>query len=427
MACSDMASSHDTTWTIGINKAKFMKLKGDLAVDVAIVGGGITGVTLAYMLSSEGKRVALIEQGELFSGATSMTTAFITESIDTDYEKMIKMYGARDARLIAESHREAIDEIERIVKKEDIDCEFTRCSNYTYAIKEKERDVLKKEKIAARKIGVSLDLGKEDLGFNHYGFLELKRQAKFHPLKYLNELAREASRNGAKIFENTEVHEIERDVHYTLRTNSGDIEADYVVVATYAPFDKKLYFKKAFYTTYVYELEVEKGFLKEGIYEDLSEPYKYFRVDHFEDYDRVIFGGEDHRGDLPVSEEKNLEALKDYIDDLFAGLDYKVIRKWKGPIVEPVDGLAYIGSYKDSRVFYATGFSGNGMTYGTLAGMIITNKICRKKDERIKEFERIYTADRLPTLRQLAGKGADYSNRLFHGALKNSLKYSESK
>ncbi|MBX4212519.1 FAD-binding oxidoreductase [Candidatus Pacearchaeota archaeon] len=422
-----MTIQKGSTWN-SVRMPHFPRLKSLIDVDVAIIGGGITGITAAYLLSKAGKKVALLEKEILCSGATGLTTAFLTQSVDTDFSELVEMYGTRKASAIAKSHQYAVDRVEDIIRKNKIDCEFVRCSNYSYALDENDAEDLQDETKVMKELGIKARF-KEDnkLKFENQGYIEIPRQAKFHPLKYLSALSKITSANGAQIFEKTEVKEIRGNGPYALKTPSGEVYAQQIIVATYAPFNKKMYFKKAFYDTYVFELKVRKGILKEGIYEDTMDPYHYFRVDRKGTYDRIIIGGEDHRSDIPVNDSKNFQALKQYIKQVFPDIRYRIIRKWDGPIVEPVDGLAYIGPHKDKNIFYATGFSGNGMTYGTLAAHIITNEILGKADAQIRKFASVYDARRMPTFKQLMHKGKDYTRELFHGAVRNSLKYEKGK
>ncbi len=433
-----------STWEDGIKIPKFPALKEskereegdnpeDSGFDVAIIGGGLTGIVTAYLLSQSGKKVAVFEKDKIGFGATGLTTAFLTKLIDTDFRELAEIYDKGTAKLVAESHGQAIDMIERIVKEHKIDCEFMRVSNFVYANDEKEALELRGEEKTDQDLG--LDIKFRDakfgakLGFPNMGFLELKNQAKFHPLKYLFTLAEIAQSQGAQIFENTEIKEIRGRSNdsgpYILKNSRGTVRANKIFVATYAPLGKKLFFKKAFYDTYVFELETTPGVLKPGIYEDNMNPYHYFRVDrlsdndHGMDMDRIIIGGEDHRSDVHVSPQKSWRALESYVHEKFPGLKYKIVRRWRGPIIESVDGLAYIGPHKDPNIFYATAFSGNGMTYAHIAATIVRDLVLGKKNP----FSKIYDANRKPTLKQLAAKGRDYSEEFIHGALKNTFKY----
>lgn len=414
-----MKMKEGTTWDGGTKINSFPQLKNSVHVDVLIIGGGITGITCAYLLSQSKLKVALIEKSKLGFGATGVTTAFLTESIDTYTSDLIKMFGAEKTKSIIGSHKYAINETEKIIKENKIACEFSRCSNYVFSVDEKSAELLEEEEKETLALGIQIYFKKDSkLNFKNSGYLEIKNQAKFHPLKYLSALTKLASKNGVKFFEKTEATKISGENKYLIETPNAKISADKIIVATYAPFNDELYFKRAHYDSYVFELEAKSN-LQDGTYEDTLTPYHYFRVDK----SRIIFGGEDHRSDFPIDDSKCFQALEDYFKKIFPKLKYKIVRKWKGPILESIDGLAYIGNHKDKNIFYATGFSGNGMTYSMIATQIIVYQILGKKDAQLKKFAEIYNPSRIPTLNQLAHKGLDYSKEMIGGAIKNSLKY----
>jgi glycine/D-amino acid oxidase-like deaminating enzyme len=132
----------------------------------------------------------------------------------------------------------------------------------------------------------------------------------------------------------------------------------------------------------------------------------------------MTIGGEDHRNDIPVKSEKNFKALEDYLKCIIPHVKYKKKSRWSGPILEPVDGLAYIGALQDKKIMYAFGFSGNGMTYAAISAQIFTDAVMKRKNR----FAELYRADRIPSLKLLATKGRDYGRELIHGAVRNTLK-----
>ncbi|MBI1833540.1 MAG: FAD-binding oxidoreductase [Candidatus Andersenbacteria bacterium] len=405
-------------WDEGVQMSHFPALTGSEETEVAIIGGGIAGLSAAYLLSQAGIRSVLLEENKIGHGATGVTTAFLTQYIDTEINDLIAMFGQEKARAIFASHAAAIDIIEQIIAEERIDCEFTRCVNYIYANSEDENKKLLDEEKVAHDLGVEMQFKARGLPFTSAGYLELPRQAKFHPLKYVKALVNANRGRGVTMYEETEVKSITSQVSgVLLKTAGGSVHAKHAIVATYAPFDKKLYFKKAFYTTYIIQGSLPKKTVAEGIYEDMANPYHYFRVDRNKEKDRVILGGADHRSDIPMNAEKNFTSLEDYAKKLFPDVSFKVDRRWSGPIIESVDGLAFIGPMQEKNVFYATGFSGNGMTYGTIAAKMATDYI----KGRSNPWQSLYDPMRVPTVKQLAYKGQDYTRELFGGAVKNTI------
>ncbi len=410
-----------TTWQEGITIPAYPPLHTTLETDVAIAGGGITGLLSAYLLAKAGKRVVILEKDKLLKGATGSTTAMITSSIDTDTPDLIEMFGKKEAKLILESHEDAIDLLEKIVKTEKIDCEFKRVPNHLYANDRKEFKILEEEQTALKSLDMGGSLSKTlDLGFKHAGVLTLKKQAKYHPVKFLTGLLPVLEGLGVEIYEHTEVTNIDGENPVIVTANGYTVTSDWSITATYHPFDnpKEVFLKKGMYVTYMLELEVPKGKYPEGLYEDQENPYHYFRVDAGKGArgkDRVIFGGEDHRKEVTIS-NKSMKALKEYAEELF-GKKYSVVRQWRGFIEEPSDGLALIGEYDPHRLL-ATAFSGTGMTYSAIAAQLLHDIILGKSNP----YRNIYNPGRMPTMTQLWKKGRDYGEEFFRGAAANLFK-----
>jgi glycine/D-amino acid oxidase-like deaminating enzyme len=415
-----MEISHEPSWAVGRQKVH-PKLKGAMRADVAIIGGGLTGLLTAYLLSNSGKKVVVLESNLVGLGATLYTTAFITRVVDTSLDNLIKMFGTACAKLVWKAGAEAIAMIEAIVQKEKIDCEFGRCSAYIYASNEKEYAVLEREHQIAKRLGFRTALVKNKKAqLTRYGFLEAKEQAKFHPVKFLRGVAKAVEASGGKIFEKSRALSIAEDLHgSTVKTRAGSVTAKDVVVATYMPFNNPATtkYKKVMYRSYVLEVRLSKGIFPEGLYWDSDNPYHYFRIDHRGKFDRMILGGEDHRSDLPVSREKSFAALREYLGELLSGRQYRILRQWTGGVLESVDGLPLIGAYKRHQ-FIATAFSGNGMTYAMVSALLLRDLISGNKNPWTKVFD----PKRAFTLYRIAKKGTDYAEELFEGAIKNSLR-----
>ncbi|MBX4199094.1 FAD-binding oxidoreductase [Candidatus Parcubacteria bacterium] len=401
---------------------EFEPLREDAQADVCIVGGGIAGIWTAYLLSKAGKSVILLEADKLGRAATLYTTAFITQVIDTDLSDLVKMFGDEKAKLSWLAGREAIDQIEAVIQEEKVDCDFMRVPIHTYAKDDKELETLRDEESEVRRLGFNAGLLESPLkGFTNAGAMKMPGQAKYHPMKFLRGLIKAAEKNGVKFHEKAEAAELTPSaggVH--ILTKSGrSVEAKDVVVATYEPFNnpKPTHFKKGMYVTYVYALEIPKDSLEVGLYEDNRNPYHYFRVDDEEDKQTMIVGGEDHRAELGFEEGKSFRALKEFIDDTFTGLKYKVSHKWQGGILEPSDGLPLIGEYAEHQ-YVAAAFSGNGMTYSAISGKILTDLIM----DRGSKYKELYDPKRSLAGKPLLYKFRDYAEEFVGGAVKNLFK-----
>jgi glycine/D-amino acid oxidase-like deaminating enzyme/nitrite reductase/ring-hydroxylating ferredoxin subunit len=351
------------------------------ATDVCIVGGGITGLTTAYLLARAGKRVVVLEAGELGSGETGRTTAHLSSALDDRFEHLEKLHGAERTRLAAESHARAIDSIEEIVRSEQIDCGFRRVDGFLYLGPNDTHETLIEEAEAASRAGLEVELLDVPSGpaLSAGPCLRFGRQAQMNPLRYLAGLVRGIERMGGVIYTRAHVSRFESGVPTRASTDAGEmVTAASLVVATNTPVNDRLviHSKQAAMRTYALAFEIPRGAVPVALYWDNDDPYHYVRIDDTMlggPSDLLIVGGEDHRTgheDRPQPRWDRLEAWTRRIIPQ-AGA---IVRRWSGQVFEPADGLAFIGKNPADGpgVFVATGDSGHGMTHGTIAGLMLT-------------------------------------------------------
>jgi glycine/D-amino acid oxidase-like deaminating enzyme len=376
-------------WLIKNGQPNFPKLSADAEADVVVVGGGIAGVTTAYELAKAGKRVVLLEEARVGEGVTGWTTAFITYATDTPLGRLEQLFGVKQAALAWETGRRAIDEIERIVREEKIDADFARCPAYIYGNSEEDLKRLSSLGNDMRAGGFAASLGKKGLGFVNAGYLCVKDQAKFHPVNYLTALAESAAEAGAMIFENTQATEYSHGSLIAVKTAKGEVRAKQLVLATHRPFQDPddLAARLVSDQTYALEAILPPNTLAEGLYWDSQEPYHYFRVDRNGPKDRIILGGEDRPTGTGRSADR-FTALENFLRELLPDVNFEFTKEWSGEILDTVDGLPFIGrSASDKNVFLASGFSGNGMTFGTASALIISDLILGRVNDAAKLFD----------------------------------------
>src|SRR4030095_4612816 len=351
------------------------------SADVCVVGAGIAGMTIAYLLTCEGKSVIVLDDGPIGGGMTARTTAHLTNALDDRFYELERLFGEEGSRLAAESHTAAIDRVQEIVEAEAIACEFERVDGYLFIPPDGTLKVLDDELPAAHRAGlVSVRrLERAPLkSFDTGPCLHFPRQAQFHPLKYLTGLAKATKREGGRIFTGTHAAEIEEG---TVRTTNGHtVVADAIVVATNCPVNDlvAMHTKQAPYTTYVIGARVKSGSIPSILLwdapQDVSEPYHYVRLEKGEDYDILIVGGEDHKTGQKHDGSQRFGKLEQWTRNRFPIEEIEF--RWSGQVMEPVDSLAFIGRNPgDENIFIATGDSGMGMTHGTIAGMLLTDLI----------------------------------------------------
>lgn len=370
-------------WMATAEVPEFPPLAGDLKTDVCIIGAGIAGLTTAYLLSCAGRQVALIDALGIGAGETGRTTAHFFPP-DEWYVDVESGFGTDKARLVADSFAKAIDLVESIVHREHIDCGFERLDGYLFAFPQNGFKQLDKEYEAARRAGVDVELLARvpGLSFDTGPCVRYKRQAQFHPLKYLNGLANAFVRNGGKIYSGTRALDIDGDDSLqTVHTRGGNVEATSVVVATNTPFNDRvvMHTKQAGYRTYVIGVRVPKNSVPRILLWDTGDPYYYVRLqtpDIAVPHDILIVGGADHKVGQDDHPEHRYDEIEQWVREHFP-MAQEVEYRWSGEVMEPSDGPAYLGRnpMDDKNVYVITGDSGNGMTHCTIGAMLVSDLI----------------------------------------------------
>jgi glycine/D-amino acid oxidase-like deaminating enzyme/nitrite reductase/ring-hydroxylating ferredoxin subunit len=375
-------------WITRTKMPRFGKVTRDVKADVVIIGGGITGITAAYLLKKAGRSVALLERDRCALVDTGHTTAHLTYVTDARLSELVKTFGKDHAQAVWDAGQAALAQIDTLVNEEQIDCGFGRVPGYLNAPWQKDVD-----KAEIERLKEDADLAAE-MGFDSH-FLEsvplakrpgvrFANQAKFHPLRYLAGLLPRIARDGSHIFENSEVTEFQNEP-LGVKVNGHVVRCDYLVIATHVPlmgltglvsatlFQTKL----ASYSSYAVGAKAPKGSLPEAIFSDTDDPYHYLRIDRLPRHDYAIFGGEDHKTGQEADSEACVKRLKETLSSIVPTA--KVDASWTGQVIETPDGLPYIGEIVE-RQFVATGFAGNGMTFGTLGGMMAVDAVLGKKN-----------------------------------------------
>jgi glycine/D-amino acid oxidase-like deaminating enzyme/nitrite reductase/ring-hydroxylating ferredoxin subunit len=345
-------------------------------VDVAIVGAGITGVTAALLLARAGRSVAVLEARRIGEGVTGRTTAHLTEALDTRYTSLISSFGEEGARLAARSARSALHRIALFVDEESIQCEFEQLPGYLFTEDPEQVGELEEEADAARRAGLLVTLVRESaLPFPIAGALRFEDQAQFHPRRYLFSLGKAFVALGGRIFEHTAAHEIVEGEPCRIVTDRGTVTASDVIVAANVPLNKLLLQTKlGHYQSYVLALETGGAPPPAGLFWDTHDPYHYLRVQSLDGHELLLVGGEDHKTGQEQDTEAPYRRLLEYSRSRF---EVRAVRyRWSDQVIETVDGLPYIGANPlSSRVYAATGYSGTGMTFGTLAAVMLSDAV----------------------------------------------------
>jgi glycine/D-amino acid oxidase-like deaminating enzyme/nitrite reductase/ring-hydroxylating ferredoxin subunit len=380
---------NESVWQAGISLRKFPPLSQDKSVDVAVVGGGIVGVTAAFLLQREGLNAILLERDRCGSGDTQHTTAHLTYVTDARLNTLVNDFGKDHAQAAWDAGRAAVEKIHEIQHVEKLGCDFRWVPGYLHSPWEGDDDTkdLKQDADLANELGFDARFVQETPTVERTG-IRFGNQAKFHPLKFIAGLLERLKPNS--VFEQSEVTEIDGDPH-KLKVNGRTVECRFVVIATHVPLQGKtglvpatLFQTKIYpYSSYVIGAKAPKGTVPEALYWDTMEPYYYLRVDSRDDHDYLIFGGLDHKtGQGP--EGYPFSKLKEVL--LRKVPNARVDREWSGQVVETADGLPFIGETAAGQ-FTGTGFSGNGMTFGVLTAMMAADAAMGRSNPWSKLFD----------------------------------------
>jgi glycine/D-amino acid oxidase-like deaminating enzyme/nitrite reductase/ring-hydroxylating ferredoxin subunit len=357
-------------------------LRADTRADVCVVGNGIAGLTTAYRLAAAGHEVVVLDERDLCGGQSARTSGHLCSALDDRFFELESLFGQDGARLAAQSHAAAVDAIEGICRSEEIECGFTRVDGYlVQSPGDLHAGVLDREFEAASRAGLAVDRvpGAPDVLAVFGDALCFHDQARFHVLHYLAGLARAVERLGGRIHGGTRVDEVEGGSDAGVVTaNGARVRAGAVVVATNVPFNDRLaiHTKQAAYRTYVVALRIAHDAVPDALLWDTVDPYHYVRISHERNGSWLIVGGEDRKCGQDDAPEAHFVELERWTRDHFP-MAGAVGYRWSGQVVEPVDSLAFIGRNPGlaRNVYMVSGDSGNGLTHGTIGGLLLADLI----------------------------------------------------
>jgi len=378
-------------WLATTPQTDFQMMEKDLAVEVAVIGGGIAGIATAFLLKQAGVTVAVIEAGRVVESVTGNTTAKITSQHALIYDYLISQFGEDNARLYGEAQQAAIEKIASLVAEHSIDCDFRRADAYTYTELEEELDKVKAEVEAATRLGLPASFVESTpLPFPVKGAVKFTGQAQFHPRKYLLALVEKIQGNGSYVFEQTRAFDIKDEDPCRIETSAGTITAKSVVLATHFPyFDPNIYFA-AMHPGRSYVLGCRlNGPVPEGMYISAGDGDLHsFRSNPAEDGGTIwMVGGEKHKTGQGGATEERYRRLEQYARERFdiQSIEYR----WSTQDNNTVDRVPYIGklSAGSKNLYVATGFGGWGMTNSHVAAMLLTDMIEGRENPWAEVFD----------------------------------------
>ncbi|TPG68046.1 FAD-dependent oxidoreductase [Brevibacillus laterosporus] len=407
-------------WRDSINLPTFQPVKEDLKVDVVIVGGGITGITAAYLLVKEGLKVALLEANNLLNGTTGHTTAKITAQHGLIYDELINHMGRTKARQYYEANTEALQFIKQTVSEHQIKCDFSQQDAYIYATTEECANKLEKEFEAYQQLNIPGELVHHiPFDIKIHNALSMKNQAQFHPVSYLAHIVQLITANGGLIFENTMAVDLEEGDQPTVITREGQrVTADYVLSCSHFPFYDGLgfYFTRLYaQRSYVIAVKTEKEF-PGGMYISADQPTRSIRSATFNGENIVLIGGDGHKTGQGKDTLEHYKALETFGHEVYGSNE--ILYRWSAQDLVTLDKVPYIGEITANHrnILIATGYRKWGMTNGTAAGLLLRDIVLKRDNPYVDLYRpsRFYIN---PSLKEFFAQNFDVAKHLISGKL----------
>ncbi|SEA73743.1 Glycine/D-amino acid oxidase [Thalassobacillus cyri] len=405
-------------WREDTKLKKFDPLEKDATAEVVIVGGGITGITTAYLLAKEGRDVALLEGSELLNGTTGHTTAKITAQHDLIYYELMQHFGKEGALAYYKANDEALRFIRGTVKQNQIDCNLQTEDACIYSTTDNYTRKLDKEYQAYQELGIPCEYKNEvSIDVDVQQALYMKDQSHFHPLKYLSFLLDEFIKNGGKVYENTVAVDVERDPELCVVTKDGHrVSCDNIVSCSHFPFydGTGFYFARMHADrSYVVAIEPEQEYAG-GMYLSVDQPVRSVRKSSYEGKEILLIGGESHRTGEGVDTDFHYRALEEFASETF-GIKKKLFQ-WSAQDLFTLDKVPYIGQITKNKdhIYVATGYKKWGMTSGTAAALLLRDQITGKKNPYTELFSPSrFQAD--PSLKKFFSNNLNVASHLLEG------------
>lgn len=423
-----LALTPHSYWLDSPHQPSFDQLSQDAKTDVVIVGGGITGITAAYLLVLSGVKVTVLEADRVGHGTTGHTTAKVTAQHGVIYDEFIQHMGLDKAKLYYDANQQAIEFIRATAYEQNIACDFEEQDAYIFTGTEDGARQLEREYAAYKAIGINGDfLDDIPIPLKVRKALVMRNQAQFHPLLYVAGLLRTIADKGGAVFENTVAVDLEETPSPTVITRSGHrVTGSKVLICSHFPFHGAggFYFSRmSANRAYVVAVKA-KGDYPGGMYINVEEPTRSLRSVVFNNERLVLAIGENHKAGQGGDALSHYEALESFAQSVFGSVEVRY--RWSAQDLSTLDKVPYIGNITSNHpnVLVATGFRKWGMTTGIVAAQLLTDAVLGKANP----YASLYAPDRFyadPSIKTFLRENANVAGHLLKGKLEAPLRHAE--
>lgn len=418
----------ESYWMAQTSPPSFSELNQNVDTDVGIVGGGITGITTAYLLAKKGYKVAIIEAEKILTGTTGHTTAKITAQHDLIYDEFINHLGDEQAKQYYQANSEALNFIKQKVKQSKINCAFKEEDAYIYATSAQKARIIEKEAKAYESLGIDGQYVEQlPIALDVESGVVMKNQAQFNPLQYLTHLVSELQNMGVQIFENTVAVDVEEGSQPKILTKYGyQVTCQNIVSCSHFPFydGKGLYFSRMYADrSYIVGGELNKDY-PGGMYLSADKPKRSIRTANMDGKSLLLIGGEGHKTGQGGSSLQHFDNLKNFGRVQFGIENY--LYHWGAQDLITMDKVPYVGrlTSRHDNIFVATGYRKWGMTNGTNAALLISDLI----QGNTNPYEDLFSPTRFhadPSIKKFLSMNSNVAAELIKGKLNKGSKRPE--
>jgi glycine/D-amino acid oxidase-like deaminating enzyme/nitrite reductase/ring-hydroxylating ferredoxin subunit len=411
----------ESFWTESTQAKTFPALTIDNEVDVAIVGGGITGITTAYLLTKQGLKVAVLEANQLFNGTTGHTTAKVTAQHGLIYDEFIQHLGEEKTKQYYQANMDALAFVRETVKELQIDCDLTEEDAYMYAVSDDYPRKVMKEYQAYQRLGIESEFVENiPLPIDVKSAVIMKNQGQFHPVNYLSALVDEITKGGGKIYENTVAITIDETLPkpMVITREGRRVACKYAISCSHFPFfdGKGFYFTKLHAErSYVLGVRTKQEF-PGGMFYSADSPTRSLRYTPMNGDKLVLISGDGHKTGQGSSTYKHYKALEAFGEQVL-GIE-EVVYRWSAQDLYTLDKVPYVGPIKSNKpnILVATGYRKWGMSNATAAAKLLCDLVL----ERENPYQELYDPSRFyadPSIKRFLIQNLNVAGHLIEGKI----------